>query len=102
MSHEYEIFEIESKPGSSLIRSQQGIFFRDFNQSLTTNDSLIAKDDGISINQINIPKLIDRLDKIVCPGTYSYQVETIKGNTTWIALSKETEESASDLGLKKD
>ena len=102
MSHEYEIFEIESKPGSSLIRSQQGIFFRDYSQSLANNDSLIAKDDGVPIDQINIQELTNRLGNIVCCGTYSYRVYTIEGNTTRIALSKETEESASDLGLKKD
>lgn len=102
MSHEYEIFEIESKPGSSLIRSQQGIFLRDYSQSLANPDSLIAKDDGIPIDQINIQELTSRLGNIVCSGTYSYRVYTTEGNTTWIALSKETEKSVSNLGLRKD
>ena len=89
MSHEYEISEIEGKPGSNFIQCPKGNFFRDFSQSLANNDSLIAKDDGISIDQIDIPELIDRLGNIVCYGTYSYRVKTIDGNTTRIALSKE-------------
>ncbi len=39
MSREYEIFEIENKPGSSFIQSPQGTFFRDFDQSIASRDS---------------------------------------------------------------
>lgn len=101
MSHECEIFEIENRFGSSLIKSSQGILIRDFSQSLANNDSLIAKDDGVPIDQLNISELIDITSRIVCSGTYSYRIKTIEGEMTHVALSKETNESISDLDLKE-
>ncbi|HPT65759.1 MAG TPA: hypothetical protein PK257_00415 [Candidatus Woesebacteria bacterium] len=91
MSLEYIVYTDKSKETpNSLIETQDKIFIvRVLSEHFSKPDSLTAQDDGIPMENINIPELIERVKNNDCLGTYSYNVHQINGDLTKVAASRE-------------